>query len=366
MVRNRRNSLVQRWSFASPPSLVPEGSILAGIDRARVRGTGRVHCDFDMDRRYALVVGQGRSGTNWLLEILDHSHTTFVRNEPEGIQGSLLAALMGDKVSFPAVASFGESWDRAVESACSVIGVRDHRIRVSKFYLYEVVRRFGGIRIASSLRLRKSLARVLPGFRAEEWRIPWWLGSAERQAQALGILKVNHPGWVRWVLSKRPEVPVLHIVRHPGGFLNSWINRYLALNDPERVRRENADRLRRIAAADETWSTRFGDIDAMSVEESELWYWMSSAETTYLIGRERERFHQFVYEEVVRDVLDNARRAYAACSLEWTKAVEQEVLRGARDSRSIADKWRQQLTPSQMALVDRILEQTRIGSWWKS
>ena len=319
-----------------------------------------------MKRKYALVVGQGRSGTNWLLEILDNSYATFVRNEPEGIEGSPLAALVGDNLSVPTLPSFGEAWDRAVEGACSVIGVRDHLIRVQKFYLYEPVRRFGGMRFASSLRLRRFLAQLLPRYRAEEWRIPWWLGSAERQRDALGVLKVNHPGWVRWALSNRAEVPVLHIVRHPGGFLNSWINRYLKLNDREQVRRANADRLKRIAAADATWSNRFGDIDAMSVEESELWYWLISAETIYLSGREYEQFHQFIYEEVAREVVDNARRAYGACGLEWTDAVEKAVLRGAEDSKAIADKWRQRLTSTQMALVDRILGQTAIASWWRS
>jgi len=35
------------------------------------------------------------------------------------------------------------------------------------------------------------------------------------------------------VLVNRPQTAVLHIVRHPGGFLNSWRNRYLAnTSDP--------------------------------------------------------------------------------------------------------------------------------------
>ena len=41
-------------------------------------------------RRYVLIAGQGRSGTNWLLQILDLSSQTHCRNEPNDCIGSAL------------------------------------------------------------------------------------------------------------------------------------------------------------------------------------------------------------------------------------------------------------------------------------
>ena len=42
---------------------------------------------------YALIAGHGRSGTNWLLHLLDRSATTHCRNEPNEIAGNAFAAL---------------------------------------------------------------------------------------------------------------------------------------------------------------------------------------------------------------------------------------------------------------------------------
>ena len=50
-----------------------------------------------MRPEYALIVGQGRSGTSWLLDLFDLSPQTFCRNEPYGINGSPLANLLHDK-----------------------------------------------------------------------------------------------------------------------------------------------------------------------------------------------------------------------------------------------------------------------------
>ena len=46
---------------------------------------------------YAFVTGNGRSGTNWLLELLDLSPQTFCRSEPSGIETSPLKALDDDR-----------------------------------------------------------------------------------------------------------------------------------------------------------------------------------------------------------------------------------------------------------------------------
>ena len=45
---------------------------------------------------YALITGQGRSGTNWLLELFDASSKTFCRNEPDRLEGSPLGLLAED------------------------------------------------------------------------------------------------------------------------------------------------------------------------------------------------------------------------------------------------------------------------------
>ena len=42
---------------------------------------------------YALLIGQGRSGTNYLLSLLDQSAATHCRNEPDQLDSSALSRL---------------------------------------------------------------------------------------------------------------------------------------------------------------------------------------------------------------------------------------------------------------------------------
>ncbi len=42
---------------------------------------------------YALIAGQGRSGSSWLLDLFDLSSRTHCRNEPNEVRGSRLSAL---------------------------------------------------------------------------------------------------------------------------------------------------------------------------------------------------------------------------------------------------------------------------------
>ena len=46
---------------------------------------------------YAMVTGQGRSGTIWLLDLFDRSPETFCRNEPYNTGSSPLAELEEDR-----------------------------------------------------------------------------------------------------------------------------------------------------------------------------------------------------------------------------------------------------------------------------
>ena len=71
-------------------------------------------------KRYVLITGQGRSGTNWLLEILDQSRQTHCRNEPNGCAGSALSALPLGQMSCPEQeAKLESAWDAAIIRASS-------------------------------------------------------------------------------------------------------------------------------------------------------------------------------------------------------------------------------------------------------
>jgi hypothetical protein len=182
---------------------------------------------------------------------------------------------------------------------------------------------------------------------------------------ALPVLKFTQvPGWACWVLENRPATAVLHIVRHPGGFLNSWRNRYLAQHERETVLHENRERLRQIAEADPAWGRRFCDIRTMSLDESELWFWRYAAEAIHEAGAESSHYRLINYERMTVDPIGTARDVFEFCGLPWESDTEHRVAGTAAESKSIAKAWRDRLSAEDVALIERILDDSPLNSWW--
>jgi len=316
-------------------------------------------------KRYVLITGQGRSGTNWLLEILDQSRQTHCRNEPEGCAGSALSALPLGRVSCPELeAKLASMWDAAIIRTSQSFGERDHQISVYKDHLSRPLHRLGLVRIVSGPRFRRVLGLVIPSLLQGERPIPSWLENKRQQDRSLPILKVSMVGWIVWALRNRPEARVLHIVRHPGGYLNSLINRWWSTADMGRVERDNRDRLAQVAASDPVWGDRFGDLGALSAVEAELWYWRYCTETIYQAGEGNPRYQLIKYEELTRNPVETSRSIYRSCDLDWDDAVERAIRRSSTDSQAIASMWRDKLSAEQIAMVEWVLHDSLMRNWW--
>lgn len=310
-----------------------------------------------MRARYGLIFGQGRSGTNWLLELFDQSPETFCRNEPYGAENCRLNELAEHRFySRPDQHLLDEKWDEAVTWTANRMGNRDHEIPVEKEYLNELSRKLGLYHAVQGARIRPLMRLFIPSLRGDEWCAPRWIANREKLAGAAAILKlVTSPGWAVFVLRRRPEVPVFHIVRHPGGFLNSWANRWAAGRDMAENRKESQERLRPIAELDAKWAERFGDISSMSVEEAELWYWVYANQVIYEAGKDSRRYRHIIYEELATDPVSIMKKSYADMGLGWDRDIEARIARSASRSKDIASVWREKLSPERLRLVDDFL-----------
>lgn len=314
----------------------------------------------------ALVIGQGRSGTNWLLDLLDLSPTTHCRNEPDELAGSPFDVLPAPTQRHPYSDTFAPLWEKAVATAAMQMGHRDRIAANSKTYLRSLAVSLGGTHLLRGRRRRWLLSLLNSYLRQEQWPAPAWFVNRQRLKQASPIFKLNQaPGWANWVLQHRPQSTVVHIVRHPGGFLNSWQNRYLSERDAARVKRANSDRLQQIAASDPTWAKRMGNIEAMSLDESELWYWCYANEVVHKAGQGCSNYCLVIYEKLARDPVGTMARVYDACHLSWTKAIEAQIAKSAKTSTDIATAWTDQLTAEQERLVDSILASSSMANYWQ-
>ena len=315
---------------------------------------------------YVLIAGHGRSGTNWLLEMFDLSARTFCRNEPYGIDVSPLAALEHDRfVKRHDQGALDRDWDEAVQWTATHMGERDRVITMPKDHMWPLARTLGVYRMVRGPKYRAALSTVLRHLRGGEWPITRLVFNHRRFEHTLALLnRVTAPGVADYVLHHRPSVAVYHIMRHPGGFLNSWASRYLAKRDTEAVNRLNQARLHDVVREHPHWAERFGDIDAMGVHESELWYWCYACETIHAAGRDKAHYMPIVYEDLASNAAQVIERCYSFCGLPWTDAIRAQVERAAQTSETIAANWRSRLNDEHIALVERVLESSGLKSLW--
>ncbi len=311
---------------------------------------------------YVIISGHGRSGTNWLLDVLDFSDSTYCRNEPNALCGSAFARFWPGWLLNP---DLPDLWDRTVELSATSLGNRDHAIENKKIFLRKYVRQLGLCRLHGSSRLRMALASLAGARGKEEWPVWPLVFDRRRLAQALTVFKINQsPALVSWVLGNRPDAGVIHIVRHPAGMINSWKNRYLGKAGLEQVAEDNRRRLVSIARHDTEWGERFGDIDAMSVCESEMWFWRYSTELVHLAGRGSPRYHLVLFEDMADHPDGVAEAVYSFCGLDYGDDVRRRVQESGASSRDIASSWRESMPESDLRTIEKVCAGSLVLDWW--
>jgi hypothetical protein len=314
---------------------------------------------------YTLLFGQGRSGTNWFLDLFQVSQQTFCRQpffDPESPLADLLPHRFVIKRDCDQLLDI---WDDTLARTLQHMGSRDPHIVYPKDYL-GVFGNTIGRKVVGKRSVRKAIGFFSSGIRKKEWIFPGWLGNREGLLGAPAIIKFHQaPGLANFALKHRPKVPVFQIIRHPGGFLNSWATRYLGHQDGDSVLWANRNRLKRIAEADPTWAARFGDPDSIGVEEAELWYWCYANETSYDLGSDRENYRAVPFEMLAQDPLPIMQDLYEIIGLTWDQTIAERILATSSQSSSIAGQWKNRLKPHQRELVERILDNSSLKNFWE-
>ena len=324
--------------------------------------------------RYAIVTGQGRSGTNWVLDILDASRQTLCRNEPNVIPGSPFERL-GSLVTMSGRELLDEKWDGVVKETCTTLGERDHRLKTNKEYLHTWAHKAGLPPLIARPKFRSALGKtVLPSLGGPISELPLIFGSRERLDRSFCVIKVNRvPLLVDWLLSERPDVPVVNIVRHPCGRHASFMKRYLASADVELELERARQLLHEIADLDPVWKDRFTSIDSMSHAATQTWLWRYVNETIEESGAGREKYMQIIFEDMTSDPMPHARAVYDLMGLDWTPEVERNVEQGLQESvwgklagtpEEVASAWKKSLSAEHVEEIEAILAQSPLASNW--
>jgi hypothetical protein len=323
------------------------------------------------ERGYALLIGQGRSGTNYLLSLLDQSAATHCRNEPDQLDRSAFASLADFRYFVADEATLAARYDEVVARAARCIGPRDHMADVDKDWMKSTRRRAGYFLLRQRYRLVERLIRRRAPMDGRELEFPGWMVERAALARAFHVFKLNAAvGLGGFALRSRSAARVLHIVRHPGGFAKSWLKRWvrgeggMGRGQGTAQKLLDEDRLRAVAARDPRWARLFGDIDRMSRPEGELWWWRWVNESLYEAGRGKPGYTLVLYEELAREPERVAQHVYGRCGLAWSTDIGARVRALSGDAEKIARAWKDELEPELVALVERVLDQSPMAGWW--
>jgi hypothetical protein len=321
--------------------------------------------------RHALLVGQGRSGTNFLLELLDQSPATHCRNEPDQLDQSALARLTPFRFFVDDPARLAQLFDAAVERAAACVGPRDHTPEVEKDWLRRGARGAGYFYLRQRYRVVERLVRRQKPMDGRELPFPRWMADRARLARSFHVFKLNAAvGVGAWALREHLATRVLHIVRHPGGFAKSWWKRWVHGEGGMDRGRGTADvlrdeeRLRELARRDPAWARLLGDVDRIERAEGELWWWRYVNEALHAAGRERASYRLVLYEDLARDPVGTSRAAYAFLGLDWDEAIERRVRAIGHGAEDIAHAWKAELDPALIAIVEKVLDGSPLAGWW--
>ena len=319
----------------------------------------------------ALLIGQGRSGTNYLLGVLDQSKATHCRNEPDQLDSSALARLAPFRYFVDDGAELARRFDGAVRQAARCVGPRDHMTDVEKAWLRTGRRRPGYFYLRQRYRLVERLIRWRKPMDGKELVYPRWMVDHAALARSFHVFKLNGAaGYGGWALRERPGTRVIQIVRHPGGFAKSWLKRWVrgeggqdrGRGNPDALREE--ERLREIVRRNPRWAALLGDVDAIGREERELWWWRYLNEALHEAGHGRANYTLVLYEDLAHHPERVGREVYAALGLEWNTDIAARVRAMSRDAEKIARAWKDELEPAMVALVEKVLYGSPMERWW--
>ena len=274
---------------------------------------------------YFLISGKGRSGSNRLLDILDVSRHSACRSEVNEIPGSAFFGIGG--TLFPQDLQTGQvaALREAVASAAAHRSARDRLSQTDKIYLNRlstpILQGLGSARGRRVLRF----ARLLEDTR--EWRLPALVLDRAALSKTAVVLKLNScPAWAAALSEADGNCHIIHNLRDPYEYLQSWYNRFIGQGVGAASFTANFDDVPRLFA-------HFGRDDAARVKEPteanivevELWRWRYINETLHALDDRTGRYLLVRYADIERDPVGAARRVYDFAKLPFEGREESRI-----------------------------------------
>lgn len=311
-----------------------------------------------------LLVGLPRSGTTWIGKIFDSHRSTLYLHEPD-----TLVPIREKEI--PLIAD-GVNWTIGPEELNALLartlnvrltGVAGSLPRFPKDYRNWAVdwmhRKLAvALKLSSHVLPDLSLPDLLRRERTRKVRLVW-----------KSIFSVGRIGLIARLM---PEFRIIQILRHPGGWMTSYSRGHREhwftsqRDDWQLLRKlETTPLARRQGLTLESFR-------GMSDLERNTWLWLlwneSGAEATDGLPN----VTTVIYEDLCAAPFELSRRLFDFAGLEWQRQTEAFIKRSVttqrggyyslyRDPSTAANKWRSEVSPEELRVVESIMNCGRVG-----
>lgn len=303
--------------------------------------------------RHLVIYSTGRAGSNRLLDMLDQHRWTNCRNEPMRIQPELTALWTRDYDSL-APSDYAARWTRLVRNARFEQGAADRLNYKSKAYL-RALPSWIWSQIARRTKLRRAV-----GISENVWRLPKiCLKPNLGEDQIFPVLKLaGNPAPLLKLHPDQPEQFLLHTLRRPDRYLQSWFNRYIVPSTKgfAELQQHTRDFLSRLLPA--VQADRLPKDDTLeTLVRLELIKWRACHEPLLTELGDQNRQMVVTYEQISADPVAQATRIFAWLNLDLPQRTRDRIA-GLRNT--LFSKPHREEIPSQM--VVNLMAETLSGS----
>ncbi|KPP84152.1 MAG: Sulfotransferase domain [Rhodobacteraceae bacterium HLUCCA08] len=261
---------------------------------------------------HIIIKTSGRSGSHRLHDFLDYHERTNCRSEIAR-NDTRMGALPQQDWPQDLPGNFTELWVGAMRDSALRHSDRDRMMTEHKAYFRPFPTNLE-VRLFRKPRLR----RALYGIRGYEWKIPRrWL-RPDQVDRIVPVIKGRAISWLEATHDALPDQYVVHGLRSPFGYLNSWWNRFVKRDG--RGPEWTYDQVKALAAPILDRNAARPLADAFSLPElirGRLWLWRELNGRMHASLCHSPRYLLLDYDDVSADPVAAARQIYAHCQLDF-------------------------------------------------
>lgn len=323
-----------------------------------------------------IIYSFGRSGSNILLDCLDLSSATHCRNEVHLYPSSPLNQKILQDDNNNIEDRLIEHWDDFVYYTNSRWGYLDrhHPQTLLKDYYKNFWDKLGVTRfLIRKNRTRQLFSFVYKEFEREEYKLPSWLLVSDFEEIAIPVFKtlIYLEDCLPWIMKKRPDTKIVHLIRYPLGYIKSLYKRLYKNQNADSLHRAN--RLNLIARLEKAKSIGLDfplkktNVEHLNKLEVLVWNWAIANQIIYQQGKINDRQTFIItYEQLLISPVETIKSVYDYCGLPWSIEIENAVCFTFKSSISLATNYISVFSEEEQQITLNIINRTSLKNLWNN